>query len=392
MNKPTIRAGIVGSGFAARFHYKAIGRVYGANVDVRGAWSPTDANREEFCAQRGLKSFETLEELLGECDVVHVCSPASTHEPVGTAILRAGAHAIIEKPFTGYFGDGSDGFNGDTFPREDGVREAAASISRLLEAERNSKGNILYAENWVYAPAVQKEREVIEKTGAQVLWMHGEESHSGSHSPYYGMWEFSGGGSLMGKSVHPLTAALYLKKVEGRARSGRPIRPVTVSARVHAITRSPQFEDLGHIRTGYTDIEDFGAMHVVFEDDTVADILASELKMGGVHNWLEVVSNTHRTTCNINPNNSMATYSPSDDYFKDIYTVEKGGTKEGWAFTSPDEDWFHGYQHEIEALYGNVIDGSTPESDSLLAADTIATVYSAYLSAERSGAEVRITF
>jgi len=34
--------------------------------------------------------------------------------------------------------------------------------------------------------------------------------------------------------------------------------------------------------------------------------------------------------------------------------------------------------------------GTPPESDTLLAADTISTVYAAYLSASRAGAEVRI--
>ena len=52
----------------------------------------------------------------------------------------------------------------------------------MLEAERQSKGRLLYAENWVYAPSIQKEREILEKTGGQILWIHGEEAHSGSHS------------------------------------------------------------------------------------------------------------------------------------------------------------------------------------------------------------------
>ena len=42
----------------------------------------------------------------------------------------------------------------------------------MLQAEKKSKGRILYAENWIYAPSIQKEREIIEKTGAQVLWIH----------------------------------------------------------------------------------------------------------------------------------------------------------------------------------------------------------------------------
>ena len=111
-------------------------------------------------------------------------------------------------------------FNGDTFPREEGLAVAMESIRRMLEAEKESKGSIMYAENWVYAPAIQKERELIEKTGAQILWIQAQQSHSGSHSLDYGKWRLSGGGSLMGKGSHPLTAAIYLKHVEGRVRNG----------------------------------------------------------------------------------------------------------------------------------------------------------------------------
>ncbi|MFO7731787.1 MAG: gfo/Idh/MocA family oxidoreductase, partial [Spirochaetia bacterium] len=66
-------------------------------------------------------------------------------------------------------------------------------------------------------------------------------------------------------------------------------------------------------------------------------------------------------------------------------------TKQGWAFTSPDEDWFTGYQHEMEAFYRAAAEGKPVEADSMLAADTIAVVYAGYLSAERKGAEVEVT-
>jgi hypothetical protein len=199
----------------------------------------------------------------------------------------------------------------------------------------------------VYAPAIQKEREIIEKTGAQVLWMHGEEAHSGSHSKAYGFWRLNGGGALIGKGVHPLTAALYLKRVEGRARHGKPIRPAAVSARMHSLTRLEGYADRGFLRTDYHDVEDFSATHVVFEDGTVADIFASEIVMGGIHNWLEVMANNHRAVCNINPNTAMQTYNPSEDQFRDIYVVEKIGTKQGWAPTAPDEDFITGFGNEL---------------------------------------------
>ena len=51
--------------------------------------------------------------------------------------------------------------------------------------------------------------------------------------------------------------------------------------------------------------------------------------MGGIHNWLEVCANNHRTVCNINPNTAMQSYNPVEANFQDIYVVEKTGTKRG---------------------------------------------------------------
>ena len=89
------------------------------------------------------------------------------------------------------------------FLAKDGLKHTLESIKRMLDAEKESEGRIMYAENWVYAPAIQKEREILEKTGAQIIWMHGEQSHSGSHSLAYGQWKYSGGGSMIGKGCHP---------------------------------------------------------------------------------------------------------------------------------------------------------------------------------------------
>jgi predicted dehydrogenase len=390
ISKPKVRGGIVGSGFAANLHYEGIARVYGTDVDLVGIFSPNEANARRFAEPRGLRTFASLDALLDAVEVVHICASPAAHEPIAVAALGRGVHAIVEKPLTGWFGDGTPDFNAANASMQQALDGALASIDRMLDAEAKSKGMILYAENWVYAPAIQKEREIIEKTGAQVLWMHGEEAHSGSHSKAYGFWRLNGGGALIGKGVHPLTAALYLKRVEGRARNGKPIRPAAVSARMHSITRLTDFADRGFLRTDYHDIEDFSSTHVIFEDGTVADIFASEIVMGGIHNWLEVMANNHRAVCNINPNTAMQTYNPADAQFRDIYVVEKIGTKQGWAPTAPDEDFITGFPQEVEAFYRSAVSGERPESDGRLAADCISTVYSAYLSAERKGAEVKV--
>ena len=390
MDKKLVRTGLVGAGFSAGFHYEAVRKLHSVSAEVVGVFCRTEEKREAFAKQRGIRAFDSVETLIEKVDVVHVCTPPVSHEAIAVVVLQQDKYVIVEKPLTGYFGDGSDEFNGEKFPKQVALDKAVASIERMLSAENASDGRILYAENWVYAPAIQKEREIVEKTGAQILWMYGEEAHSGSHATTYGYWKHSGGGVMLGKGCHPLTGALYLKRIEGNARDGKPIRPVSVSARIHALTRLKNFHDEGHIRADYHDIDDLSIMHVVFEDGTVADIVASDIILGGIHNWIEIAANNHRTICNINPNDAMQTYNPVEKNFRDIYVVEKIGTKQGWSTPSPDEDWFTGYQQEMEAFYRTAAYGEPLQSDSTLAADCISTIYSAYVSAERTGAEVQI--
>ncbi|HUX12506.1 MAG TPA: Gfo/Idh/MocA family oxidoreductase [Spirochaetia bacterium] len=386
-----LKTGFIGAGFASAFHYESV--IDGASglAEPIGVFSPRPESRARFAQERNLRAFDTLDSLLDAVDVAHVCVPAVYHEEVTVAALKRNVHVILEKPFTGYFGpSGTADFRGNVFPKETMRNEALASAARIVEAERSSAARVYYAENWVFSPVIRKEVEIIRKTSAQILWMIAEEAHSGSHSPTYGVWRSAGGGSIMGKGTHPLTAVLYLKRIEGMTRTGKPIRPVSVTARTHEITRLPAYEDKGFLRTNYTDVEDFALVHLVFEDGMVADVFSSEIVMGGVHNWLEVFANNHRTRCNINPVNALETYNPVESQFDDIYVVEKIGTKQGWTKPAPDENWMNGYVQELRSFYTLIDEGKPSESSAELGYDTVNVIYSSYLSAERRGTEVTL--
>ena len=379
----SLRIGVVGSRFAAHLHLAAYRRAYGVDARLTGVTSPTPERREAFARASGATPYRSLAAMLPHVDVVDVCAPPAQHEAVALEAIEAGKHVVVEKPFTGAFGPPGAG-------KEALLEEALGSAHRIVRAARRRGVVLAYAENWIYAPAVQKEREIVEKTGAQILWMLGGESHSGSHSPVYGIWRHAGGGSLVGKGCHPLSACLYLKQVEGRARLGRPIRPATVSCRVHEITRLPGFQDRGFLRTDYEDVEDYSQLHVTFDDGTVADVYATELVLGGVHNWLEVFANNHRTTCRLNPVNLLDTYNPAAAQFTDVYVVEKIGTKEGWSHPAADEEWQQGFYGEIQDFLECCVSGRAPQAGATIAHDTVATLYAGYVSAERAGAAVPV--
>ncbi len=138
-----IRVGIVGAQFAAKFHWEGLIRVHGVPVDVVGVTSKTADSREAFARDRGIRSFETFEDLCDAVDVVDLCIPPSSHEQLAVQALKRGKHVIIEKPLTGYFGADIDDFRGNTFPKEQMLREAIASCNRILAAAHASGDRVL---------------------------------------------------------------------------------------------------------------------------------------------------------------------------------------------------------------------------------------------------------
>ena len=377
----TLRLGIAGAGFAAGFHLENLPE---AGVEVVGVTSARAESRDAFAAKHGMRAFASVEEMLPEIDVLDVCTPPSSHRQYILAAARTGKHVIVEKPLTGFYG------SPETTSKRDMQDAVVAAGRELLEAVRGAGITLGYAENFVYAPSVQKEREIIERSRAQILRMQGEESHNGSHSPVYGIWSVQGGGSLIAKGCHPLGAILYLKRKEGLARLGRPLRPAAVSARTHTITSIPAFEDRGFLRTTYQDTEVYGLLHVTFEDGTVADVTASELVMGGIYDYVEVFANNHRTRCRISPVSVLDVYNPRHEQFKDIYLVEKITSNEGWIPASPEEGWSLGYGRELRNFLECVREGRTPESDIELALDVTLTIYAGYVSADEMGREVEV--
>lgn len=387
-----LRVGIVGTGFAGRYHVECLRRVYGADVEIAGVTSLRKESREAFGqAHGGIPVFPDLHSLLKQVDVLDLCSPPYAHEEGILAAAESGKGVLCEKPLTGYFGPANDEtFRGNTMSKKDMLKAVLDRLARIATAVRKTGIFFGYGENFVYAPSIQKEREIVEKSGAQILRMLGEESHNGSVSPVYGIWRFAGGGSLIGKGCHPLGGLLYLKRIEGLARNGCPIRPASVSARTHELTRSPHYRDVGLIRTDYLDIEDYGFIHVVFEDGTVGDIISSEVVLGGIYDYIEVFANNHRTRCALSPAGLMETYNPRGAQFKDIYLIEKASTKEGWTQAAPDENFTMGYQPELQDFVTSAVRNEPPQSGLDLALDTTAAIYAAYLSEEQKGHEIQV--
>jgi len=234
-----IRVGIVGSGNAAIFHYASYLRVTGFPVKVVGVTSLDKAQCKDFAKRRGIQAYDSLSRLLPQVDLIDNCTPGYAHEPVCVAAFKAGKHVVVEKPFTGYYGPSDDeGFEGNRFPKKKMLKEALASARRIIAAALKAKRNSAMQRTGFTRLRCRKRRRFLPRAKARSSGRSGSVPFR-EPLPAYGIWKLSGGGSIVGKSCHPLSAILYLKQIEGMTHQGKAIRPKTVSARTHEITRNP---------------------------------------------------------------------------------------------------------------------------------------------------------
>lgn len=386
MQKNKVRIGIVGSGYAAGFHTDAYRKVTSVDAQVVGVYSRNAQNRSSFAAAKGIpNTFSSLEAMLAspDIDIIDICTPNSSHDTIAIAAAQAGKHVVVEKILTGYFGRGEQqvGATDRTV-----MLEHVASSTNAIKAAIDAAGvQLCYAENWVYAPSIQKANQLLTNSNSTILRLTGEESHGGSHSPFAKEWRTAGGGSLVNKGSHPLGAVLFLKYEEGQRRHGKPIRAKRVSAHVGNLTRIPSFvaEEEKWIKTGWVDVEDWGIILIEFSDGSVAQITGADTALGGIQNTLAIYASKAVIQCNLNPNNAMLTYAPDNTVFGDEYIREKVETKAGWQFVSPDEAFAQGYYHEMENFCQAVSEQRPPVSGLLLGSDVAIVLYAAYLAAEK---------
>lgn len=93
-----MRAAIVGAGLMGRWHADAVARIGGqvsvvVDPDIRRA-------RELAHRHSGARAATNLADIVGggAADVVHVCTPLDTHEPLARTALTARTHVLAEKP------------------------------------------------------------------------------------------------------------------------------------------------------------------------------------------------------------------------------------------------------------------------------------------------------
>lgn len=384
-DKKEICIGMAGAGRATELHMNALQRYTGVPVCLKHIIARREEQVEAAKNRFGfLKSSLDFEDLLtdDEIDVIDICTPPYMHEEMIIRALRAGKHVICEKPLSGYFGrEGDPEPVGNCVSKVKMYEELLKSIDRIREEILKSGKKFMYAENFVYAPAINKAAEIIRKKGSRILYAKGEESLKGSSSPVAGEWSKTGGGTFIRTGAHPLSAILWLKQVEAKTR-GKEIRVSSVFADMAQITPHLTEYEHRHIAARPNDVEDCGTVILTFSDGTKATVIATDTLLGGSKNYVELYCNDAVINCTLTMSDLMSTYFLDEERLEDVYLSEMLPSKIGWNHPFLEDEIIRGYTDEMRDFMEAIYFDRPPKSGFDLAYDTAKLIYAAYKSSE----------
>ena len=382
--------GVAGAGRATELHMLALDQYSGIPVRRKTIMArrkePLEQARKRYRFEHATLDFRELVQD-PEIDLVDICTPAYVHVPMIRAALEAGKHVICEKSLTGYFGQDDDDIPiGIKVSKQKMYEQVLRDIDDLAEIVRKADTQFMYAENFIYAPAVWKAAEIIKEKKSRILFAKGEESLKGSSSPVAGHWNKTRGGTFIRTGTHPLSAILWLKEQEAETQ-GRDIKVKSVLADMGSILPSLTEYEHRHIAARPMDVEDCGTVILTFSDASRAVIMATDTLLGGSRNYIELYCNDAVINCKLTMNDMMETYFLDEDRLGNVEISEMLPSKLGWNKPFLADEFVRGYCHEMKDFIECAYYNRKPMSDFKVAYDSVKITYAAYLSAER-GAKV----
>ncbi|HET7553985.1 MAG TPA: Gfo/Idh/MocA family oxidoreductase [Gemmatimonadaceae bacterium] len=267
MRPQRLGIGIIGSGFNARFHLQ--GFVGVRDADVLGVWSPSSRNAAAAAAlarKLGVgeaKAYRSIGDMVADPAIhaIWICGPNHKRIENMEEIVEAidsGRGSLVgiacEKP----------------------LARNVAEAKRVVALAKKAGVLTGYLENQLFAPQVERGREIIWARGAKLTGRpylaRAAEEHSGPHMPWFWQGKLQGGGVLNDMMCHSALVVRHLLTQPGAPYSS--LRPVSITGHVASLkwTRPVYAHRLARDMGKDVDYqkhpaEDFASILIEFEDD-----------------------------------------------------------------------------------------------------------------------------
>jgi UDP-N-acetyl-2-amino-2-deoxyglucuronate dehydrogenase len=182
-----LKTAVIGYGKVAHTHAEALATI--PESEFVGVCGRDAAKAQAFGEQYRVRPFTSIEDMVRSgVQAVVVATPHPAHASVTTAALRAGAHAIVEKPLAS------------------SLEDCDAMIGA---ARRGGRTLAMISQRRLYAPVLRVRQAIDQgRIGRPVLatatllgWR--DEAYYRS-DPWRGSWDGEGGGVLVNQAPHPI--------------------------------------------------------------------------------------------------------------------------------------------------------------------------------------------
>lgn len=183
---------IVGCGFIAKKHVKAIKEVENANLVAVSDKLPTAM--QPYVEEYGVEAYENLDEMLlrEDINVVSVCTPTGLHAPLAIKVANSKKHVILEKP----------------------IAMTLEETDEIIQACNRNEVKLSIVHPNRFRPVVKELRKILDQNllgkishaNATVNWNRNQEYYD--QAQWRGTKEFDGG-VLMNQAIHNLDLLLW---------------------------------------------------------------------------------------------------------------------------------------------------------------------------------------
>ena len=186
-----VRIAVLGSGFIAAYHARAVAELPGAELVAAANWRPESLARlaEMFGIARTTTDWR---ELVGDpgIDAVVVATPNSLHAEQSIAFLDAGQHVMVEKP----------------------MAMDVAEADAMVAAAGRSSASLMVAHCWRFHPDVLALRDRIAAGElGEIVKTRGYGVHAKwGPAGWFVDPDLAGGGALADMGVHAIDTARFL--------------------------------------------------------------------------------------------------------------------------------------------------------------------------------------